>query len=61
MEGRGRICREVLLLIKTTQQRFPALRDQVKELHTYDTPEIVAVPVVDGVADYLGWVRSEVS
>lgn len=52
---------EVLVLIKTTQQTFPTLRDRIKELHTYDTPEIIAVPVVDGLADYLGWIREQVS
>jgi periplasmic divalent cation tolerance protein len=52
---------EVLVLIKTTQQSFPALRDRIKELHPYETPEIVAVPVVDGLPAYLGWVREQVS
>lgn len=48
---------EVLVLIKTTQNGFPALRDRLRELHSYDTPEIIALPVVDGLANYLGWVR----
>lgn len=52
---------EILLLIKTTQHIFPALRDRIKELHPYETPEIVAVPIVDGLADYLGWIREQVS
>jgi len=52
---------EILLLIKTTQQRFPALRDRIKELHSYETPEIIAAPIVDGLADYLGWISNEVS
>jgi periplasmic divalent cation tolerance protein len=51
---------EALALIKTTQAGFPALRDRLKELHSYDTPEIIAVPVVEGLADYLGWVREGV-
>jgi periplasmic divalent cation tolerance protein len=51
---------EVLALIKTTQQTFAALRDRLKELHPYETPEIIAVPVVDGLAEYLGWVREQV-
>jgi periplasmic divalent cation tolerance protein len=51
---------EVLTLIKTTQQGFPALRDRLKELHSYETPEIIAVPVVDGLAEYLGWVGEQV-
>jgi periplasmic divalent cation tolerance protein len=51
---------EALALIKTTQAGFPALRDRLKALHSYDTPEIIAVPVVEGLADYLGWVREQV-
>jgi periplasmic divalent cation tolerance protein len=52
---------EVLLLIKSTSQRFGALCDRVKELHPYETPEIVALPVADGLGNYLGWIREEVS
>jgi periplasmic divalent cation tolerance protein len=52
---------EVLLLIKTTQQGFPALCERIKEMHPYETPEIVAVPIVDGLADYLAWIREQVS
>lgn len=51
---------EILLLVKTTRERFPALRDRVKELHAYDTPEIIALPVSDGSADYLSWLREQV-
>jgi periplasmic divalent cation tolerance protein len=52
---------ESLLLIKTTREGFPALRDRLKELHSYETPEIVAVPIVEGLADYLDWIRTQVS
>jgi periplasmic divalent cation tolerance protein len=52
---------EILVLIKTTQKGFPALRDRIKELHPYETPEIIAAPVVDGLSDYLSWVREQVS
>lgn len=50
---------EVLLLIKTTAQRFEALRERVLELHPDTVPEIVATPVVQGLDDYLQWVREE--
>lgn len=52
---------EILLLIKTTQQRFASLRDRLSALHPYDTPEIVALPLVDGLPDYLSWIRGQVS
>jgi len=46
---------EVLLLAKTTRAKFPDLEREVRALHSYDTPEIIAVPVVDGSAPYLDW------
>jgi periplasmic divalent cation tolerance protein len=52
---------EVLMLIKTTQARFETLRNRLKDLHPYETPEIVALPIVDGSADYLAWMRAQVA
>lgn len=46
---------EVLLLIKTTRAKFDDLEREVRALHSYDTPEIVAVPIVIGSAPYLEW------
>lgn len=48
---------EVLLLLKTTESAWPALRDRLAELHPYDTPEIIALPVSAASFDYLAWVR----
>ena len=49
---------EELLLIKTTDARFEALKARLLELHPYDLPELVALPVELGHAAYLQWVRS---
>ena len=46
---------EVLLLAKTTRAKFDDLEREVRLLHSYDTPEIVAVPIVAGSAPYLDW------
>ena len=46
---------EALLLVKTTKDKFDELETQVRALHSYDTPEIVAVPIVAGSAPYLEW------
>jgi len=46
---------EVLLLAKTTMGRFEELEREVRALHSYDTPEIIAVPVVASSAPYLNW------
>jgi periplasmic divalent cation tolerance protein len=47
---------EWLLLMKTTRERFPDLRDAIADRHPYEVPEIVAVPIADGLADYLTWI-----
>lgn len=47
--------REVLLLLKTTSARFDALRDTLRSEHPYELPEILAIPVTEGLSEYLGW------
>jgi periplasmic divalent cation tolerance protein len=49
---------EVLLLIKTTRARLPALMTRLPFLHPYDTPELLVVEVVDGLPPYLDWLDS---
>jgi periplasmic divalent cation tolerance protein len=52
---------EVLAIIKTTQRRVAALTARIVELHPYDLPEVIAVPIADGHRVYLGWLRNETS
>ena len=52
---------ELMLLAKTTRDRFPAAQARIRALHPYDVPEIIALPIVDGAAAYLDWIRQEVS
>lgn len=52
--------REVLIVIKSTAQGFPALRDRITALHSYETPEIIAVPIVAGADKYLSWLAEQV-
>lgn len=47
---------EQLVLIKTTRRCVAALRERVRELHPYDVPELIVLPVIDGNAAYLQWV-----
>lgn len=47
---------EILLLIKSATSRFPELAARLRELHPYDLPEIMAVPIRHGLPDYLNWV-----
>jgi len=51
---------EYLLLMKTTEERFDALRDAITGMHSYDTPEVMGVPVTEGTEKYLSWVRESV-
>jgi periplasmic divalent cation tolerance protein len=48
---------EYLLVIKTTANAFTSLRDALGELHSYEVPECVAIPVTDGSAAYLKWME----
>lgn len=43
--------------MKTTDERLDELVSTVKAAHSYDTPEIVAVPIVGGLGDYLTWIK----
>ena len=51
--------REVLLVIKTTTERFAALRDRLVALHPYELPELIAVDVAAGLERYLEWIGAE--
>ena len=46
---------------KTTVDRLPSLQQRILELHPYDVPEIVALPILGGNPAYLQWIRDEVS
>lgn len=59
-KGAVESAREVLLLAKTTERSFPSLRDRIVELHSYEVPEVIAVPVVAGLEAYLNWLREQV-
>ena len=58
---KGRVVKEqeVLLILKSTKPRYRALEKAIKTMHTYETPEIIALPVKEGLNRYIGWVRSE--
>lgn len=58
-EGRVEQAGEVLLLIKTTTERLPALSARVQALHPYELPELIAVQAAGGLAPYLAWVAEQ--
>lgn len=59
---KGRIAQEeeLLLTIKTRTDRFAAVEAAIREMHSYDVPEILGVEVVAGSGDYLKWISETV-
>jgi len=47
---------EVLMIIKTKSELFESLKKKIKELHSYEVPEIIALDIKDGSDDYLKWI-----
>ena len=59
-KGRVESAKEFLLVLKTSRKRFAAVERTVRELHAYDVPEIIAVPIAVGARNYLTWVSESV-
>ena len=52
---------EWMLIIKSRRDLFAALRAEIQKLHTYETPELIALPVVDGSESYLAWFDAQLT
>ena len=59
-KGRVESAQECVLLIKTSRKRFVAVEKTIKRLHSYEVPEIIALPIVVGSRDYLSWIAESV-
>lgn len=59
-EGKLQKDNESLLIIKTVNAQLNALEARVRALHSYTTPEFIALPVQSGSADYLSWLAQSV-
>lgn len=59
-KGEVQKAREYLALLKTTNSKFKKIEQIVKQVHSYEVPEIIAVPVMGGSKEYLDWIGSEV-
>ena len=59
----GKVCddSELLLMIKTTEARFEAVRRRIRALHPYQLPESIAIPIIAGDQEYLAWLSSNVA
>lgn len=58
-QGKREMTQEHLLLIKTTDAAYPALEQAITELHPYELPEIIAVPITQGLNGYLQWIEQQ--
>jgi periplasmic divalent cation tolerance protein len=56
-QGKIETASEYLLVIKTSREKLAGLREQVERLHSYDVPEVIALPIVAGSPQYLRWLE----
>ena len=59
-QGKLDSAQESLLIIKTTASLLPDIIELVKSIHSYEVPEIIAMPIIGGNEDYLNWIDDEV-
>ena len=60
-EGKVNKDKEWQLIIKTKLSQFPVLEAKIRELHSYEVPEIIALPIVNGFQPYLQWMSDRVA
>jgi len=60
-QGKVEDAAEWMLIVKTSRSRFDALKAVLEAAHSYELPEVLALPIVDGSANYLAWLDSELS
>ena len=59
-DGQVQQDQEWQLIVKTTQSHFPQLATQVQQIHSYEVPELIALPILDGSQPYLNWIAAQV-
>jgi periplasmic divalent cation tolerance protein len=59
-KGKVESAKEFLLIVKTSKRRFGAVAKAVRELHSYEVPEIIALPIAAGARTYLDWIAQSV-
>jgi len=50
---------EILLLIKTRDELYPRVQEIIKSVHSYEVPEILKLPIQDGLTSYIDWIAKE--
>lgn len=59
-EGKIADDKEFLMLIKSTRELFPEVKHAISQIHSYHTPEIICLPIIDGSRNYLQWLSDSV-
>jgi periplasmic divalent cation tolerance protein len=59
-KGKVENAKEFLVILKTSRRRFTAVERAIKSLHSYEVPEIIALPIAGGLGDYLEWISESV-
>jgi periplasmic divalent cation tolerance protein len=57
-QGQIETAQEQLLLIKSCQSHYPSIEAEIKRLHPYELPEVIAIAIENGFPDYLKWINS---
>lgn len=52
--------KEHIMMMKTVDERFEQVEETIMKMHSYDVPEIIALPIVKGSRDYLNWLKEAV-
>jgi periplasmic divalent cation tolerance protein len=60
-KGKVETAKEFLLIIKTSRARYDAVERTIQKLHSYDVPEIIALPIATGSRAYLSWLGDSVA
>src|SRR5271169_4538324 len=60
-KGKVESAKEFLLIIKSSRRRFAQLQKAIRRLHSYEVPEIIALPIAAGSRDYLAWLAESVA
>ena len=60
-QGKIDSAEEYIIFMKTKRELFDQVADNVKQLHSYEVPEIIALPIVEGAKPYLEWINSNLT
>lgn len=60
-KGKVDVAKEILLILKSSRSSFGAIDSAIRKMHSYDVPEIIALPIARGSRSYLDWISRAVS